>query len=65
MRKVDFMPMVQIDMVQEARELQELLKDNPEAVKQFKDFELSHITAEKIKQEQFSLKNIDFCKLGL
>lgn len=51
------MPFVKIDMIQEARELQELLKDDSKAALEFKEFEKKHIEMEKIKEQQLELRN--------
>ena len=39
------MPFVEVDPVQEARELQEEFKDYPEIAEKYRQFELAHIEA--------------------
>lgn len=51
------MPFVKVNMVEEARELQELLKNDPEIMQEFKNYEMAHIEAERIHQEEQELKN--------
>ena len=53
------MPFIKVDMVQEARELQELLKDDSEAVEEFKEFEKKHIE-KKIIQKPILVFQTDF-----
>ncbi len=56
------MPSVKVDMVSEAMECQELFKDDPEAVKLFKDYEMKHREADAmncvlVPQEKLSTLN--------
>jgi len=44
-------------MIEEAKELQKLLKDDKEAVRAFKEFELAHTEDERLKKEEQELKN--------
>ncbi|MCL2321278.1 MAG: helix-turn-helix transcriptional regulator [Oscillospiraceae bacterium] len=51
------MPFELVDPIKEARELQEMFKDDPEAVEKFKQYELAHIETERIMQEGLELRN--------
>jgi DNA-binding XRE family transcriptional regulator len=51
------MPFVKVDPIQEARELQEVFKDNPSAREEFKRYELAHVEAERLQQEEIRLRN--------
>jgi len=51
------MPFIEIDPIAEAIELQEMFKDDPEAVKTFRKYELAHREAAKIQQEELELRN--------
>ena len=51
------MPFVKTNMIEEAKELQELFKADMKAVKEFKEFEFSHLEDEFLKIEEQELKN--------
>ena len=51
------MPFIEIDPIEEAIELQEMFKDDPETVKIFRQYELAHREAAKIQQEELELRN--------
>lgn len=51
------MPFKEINMIEEARELQEEFKNNQDAVKEFKDFEARHIEQEELKKQEEELIN--------
>jgi len=51
------MPFTKVDPIAEAAELQEMFKDDPEAKEMFRQYELEHIEAAKIKQEEIELRN--------
>ena len=51
------MPFIKIDPIAEAAELQEMFKDDPEAVEMFRRYEADHREAEKIKQDELELRN--------
>ena len=51
------MPFVKVDPIKEARELQEVFKDDTEAKETFKKFEMAHIESERLRQEAIRLRN--------
>lgn len=51
------MPFKEVDPIAEAIELQELFKDDPEAKEEFRQYELAHREAERLKQEELELRN--------
>ena len=50
------MPFVQVDPIQEARELQEMFKDDPQAKETFRQYEMAHIEAERLRKEEMQLR---------
>ena len=51
------MPFAKVDPIAEAIELQEMFKDDPEAKEMFRQYELEHREAAKIRQEEIELRN--------
>ena len=51
------MPFVKVDSVKEARELQEIFKDDPETKETFKKYEIAHIESARLQQEEMRLRN--------
>lgn len=51
------MPFTKVDPIAEAAELQEMFKNDPEAKEMFRQYELEHREAAKIKQEEIELRN--------
>jgi DNA-binding Xre family transcriptional regulator len=51
------MPFKKVDPIAEAIELQEMFKDDPEAKEMFRQYELGHREAARIKQEELELRN--------
>jgi len=51
------MPFVKVDPIAEARECQEMFKDDHEVVEEFRQFELSHMEAAMVGQEELKLKD--------
>ena len=51
------MPFVKVDPIAEAIELQEMFKDDPETREMFRQYELAHREAARIRQEELELRN--------
>lgn len=51
------MPFKEINMIEEARELQEMFKDDTSLVKKYKDFEARYIELEELKKQEEELIN--------
>lgn len=51
------MPFKEINMIEEARELQEMFKDDTSLVKKYKDFEARYIEQEELKKQEEELIN--------
>lgn len=51
------MPFERVDPIAEAVELQEMFKDDPEAQEMFRQYEMEHREAAKIRQEELELRN--------
>ena len=58
------MPFTKIDPIEEATELQELFKDEPEAKELFRQYELAHRVNARLEQEELELRKrlVDFRK---
>jgi len=52
------MPFVKVDPIAEAMECQEMFKDDPEAVEEFRQFEQLHREAARVEQEELKLKDM-------
>lgn len=50
------MPFVKLDAVKEAQELQEAFKDDPETKEAFRQYELSHLEARRLQEEENRLR---------
>ena len=55
--EVIVMPFVKVDPIKEAQELQEIFKDDPEAKKAFREYEMFHIESARLQQEEIKLRN--------
>lgn len=51
------MAFVKVNPIQEAKELQEIFKDDTSLVKKYKDFEARHIEQEELKKQEEELIN--------
>jgi DNA-binding XRE family transcriptional regulator len=51
------MPFIKVDPIREAKELQDVFKDDPTAREEFKRYELAHIEAERLQQEENRIRN--------
>ena len=51
------MPFIELDPIQEARELQEEFKDDSVLIAKYKQFESTHIEAARLQQEEIRLRN--------
>jgi len=51
------MPFKRVDPIEEAIELQELFKDDPESKEMFKQYELAHRETARLEQEELELRN--------
>ena len=51
------MPFIEIDPIEEAIELQEMFKDDPETKEMFHQYELAHRETARIQQEELELRN--------
>ena len=51
------MPFKKVDPIEEAIELQEMFKDDPESKEMFRQYELAHIETARLEQEELELRN--------
>lgn len=51
------MPFVKADPIREARELQKIFEDDPQSKETFKAYELAHIEAERLRQEEMRFRS--------
>ena len=51
------MPFMKVDPVQEAKELQDCFIDDPDVKEMFRQYELAHLAAERLQQEEIRLRN--------
>jgi len=51
------MPFVKVDPIEEAIELQEMFKDDPESKEMFRQYELAHRETARLEQEELELRN--------
>lgn len=56
-QKDDIMPFKKVDPIEEAMELQEMFKDDPETKQLFKHYELEHRENLRIRQEELEIRN--------
>ena len=58
------MPFKKVDPIEEAAELQEMFKDEPETKELFRQYELAHIENARLEREELELRNrlIEFRK---